>query len=145
MTARIALALVTLATCADGLAARSARACNACVEDKIAATYDWQVVSQARQRGHTVVFAALVGRVAPSEAGRQAVLRSVRTVREIEPGTTRVSLQPPAISFVFDPHRTRATSVVELLDRALRSQHVVISIVRIGAPGATAPGARGSP
>src|SRR5262249_56109157 len=45
-----------------------ASACNACLEDKIAATYDWRVVSQAKERGHTVVFAAIRGAVSPGDS-----------------------------------------------------------------------------
>ena len=74
-----------------------ARACNACLEDKIAATYDWQVVSAAKARGHIVVFAAIHGPVAPADSAlARRLARQLGGVAGVDAGTPRVSLAPPA-------------------------------------------------
>ena len=65
------LSLVALAFMARG---NVVQACEACLEDKIAATYDWQVVSTAQRLRHTVVFTAIQGRVAPGGAGLERSL-----------------------------------------------------------------------
>ena len=43
--------------------ATRALACGHCIEDKIAAVYDYALVTQATARNHEVVFFALAGRL----------------------------------------------------------------------------------
>jgi len=117
--------------------APAARACDACLEDKIAATYDWQVVAAATQHGHTVVFTAIAGPVSRSEAGLAAALaRAVAATPGVDRGTVRVSLSPPAVSFACE--RRAATATAAAASRRLRARGLSLAIVRVGAPGASA-------
>jgi hypothetical protein len=110
-------------------------ACNACVEDKIAATYDWQVVSAAKEHGHTVVFAAIQGKVPPHDAAlAQTLRRRLGAVHGVDPGTVRVSLAPPAASFVCGAGASEPHTVIAAANRALASSGFSLAIVRVGAP-----------
>src|SRR5262249_44340801 len=112
-----------------------ASACNACLEDKIAATYDWRVVSQAKERGHTVVFAAIRGAVSPGDSTlARAVQRRLAVVRGVDPGTVRVSLAPPAASFACDGVHAAPRTVIAAANRALASSGHSLALVRVGAP-----------
>jgi hypothetical protein len=119
------------------------RACNVCLEDKIAATYDWQVVANARRTGHQVVFVAIQGNVAPrDEALTRRLVHQLGTVPGVDVGTVRVSLAPPAASFACDPGHHPPAQVVATMNRALRPQGLMLAIVRVGAPGGNASAAR---
>ena len=110
----------------------AATACNACKEDKIAATYDWQVVSAAKEHGHTVVFTAIQGKLAPHDAAlAQALRRKLGALHGVDPGTVRVSLAPPAASFAIG---TSPASVLSAANRALAPSGLSLTIVRVGAP-----------
>jgi hypothetical protein len=112
-----------------------AGACNACVEDKIAATYDWQVVSAARQHRHTVVFTAIRGRVAPGDSAlARSLHRRLAAVHGVDPGSVRVSLAPPAMSFACDPAHDSPATVIAAANRALAPSRMSLAIVRVGAP-----------
>jgi hypothetical protein len=113
----------------------AASACNACVEDKIAATYDWQVVSAAKERGHTVVFAAIQGKVPPHDpALAQSLRRRLGALHGVDAGTVRVSLAPPAASFVCGAAASQPASVIAAANRALAPSGLTLAIVRVGAP-----------
>jgi hypothetical protein len=113
----------------------TARACNACLEDKIAATYDWQVVAAAKERGHTVVFTAVRGRVAPRDSALARTLsRKLAAVHGVDPGTVRVSLAPPAASFACDAAHAPPATVIAAANRALAPSGVSLAMVRQGAP-----------
>jgi hypothetical protein len=131
--ARATLAAVFLAAAID---AAPARACNACVEDKVAATYDWQVVSAAARSGHTVVFARLDGPVTPGDAGLEMSLRRRHdAVQGVDAGSVRTSLAPPAVSFAADLRRRRVDDLLAAMNRALRPSGHGLTLVRVGAPG----------
>jgi hypothetical protein len=134
--ARATLAAIFLAATID---AGTARACNICIEDKIAATYDWQVVSAAAHSGHTVVFAALEGPVTPGDASFEASLRRrLVAVQGIDAGSLRTSLAPPAVSFAADLRRRRVGDVLAAMNRALRTSGHAVTLVRVGAPAGRA-------
>jgi hypothetical protein len=135
--------LVLIALTASASFALYAKACEICREDKIAATYDYSVVSAANRRGHIVVFAAIVGRLTPGDATpARVVARRLAAVPGVDAGTVRTSLTPPAASFACDPSRG-AASRVAAANRALAGSGLSLTIVQIGAPG-DAPVARAS-
>jgi len=120
-----------------------ARACNACLEDKVAATYDWQVVSTARRRGHQVVFVAIQGKVAPRDSALARTLdRRISAIKGVDAGTVRVSLVPPAASFACDPARDSPQRLIEAMNRALRPSQLRLAIVSLGVPRGTSTAAR---
>ncbi|HXF78855.1 MAG TPA: hypothetical protein VN598_08335 [Usitatibacter sp.] len=85
------------------LAPAAALACGACVEDKIAATYDYAVVTKATQHGKVVVFAETRSGADPAKVER-ALRAAAAKAPGVEPASVRASQSPAALSFVLDPH-----------------------------------------
>lgn len=137
--ARRIVAAFALAAASGLVPPRPVAACNACLEDKIAATYDWQVALAARRHGHTVVFAAIVGPVTPgNDALERRIAHGLDATPGVDDGTVRVSLAPPAVSFAVDLHRHTVTDLVSAMNERLESSGLRLTVVRIGAPGAPA-------
>jgi hypothetical protein len=92
----LVLALLLAAAAPPG----TATACGHCVEDKVAATYDYGVLTAAARKGHVVVFTEIRG---PAAGAGPALARFVEQTLAgaagVDPGTVRVSLDPPAASF----------------------------------------------
>ena len=82
------------------LAPAAALACGACIEDKVAATYDHAIVTNATRHGKAVVFAEPRG---PSDPAIfvKAITASAKHARGVDPGTVRTSTQPPTVSFAL--------------------------------------------
>jgi hypothetical protein len=74
-------------------------ACGYCVEDKIAAVYDHQAISQALAAKHQVVFMHVEG-----PATKQA-LEQAAQASGADRGSVRVSGDLLTVSFAFDPRR----------------------------------------
>jgi hypothetical protein len=131
--------LAAVLVVAGALAPRS-RACELCREDKIAATYDWNVVAAAKRHEHTVVFAAIEGRLTPGDKtpGR-VVARRLAALPDVDTGTVRVSLAPPAASFACDPAHDAPRRLIAAANRALASSGLALTIVQVGAPGDAPP------
>ena len=84
-------------------------ACGHCKEDKIAATYDYAVVSAARRNKQTVVFAELRGAIGPLSQTCDWLRQQAEVSPGVIHGTVRVSLEPAAVSFVCDRQAVAAT------------------------------------
>lgn len=93
---RALLAAALLAT------AGSALACGYCLEDQIAAAYDYAVVSQALGKKHHVAFFHVDG--APSAA---ALERAVYAAPGVDRGTLRIAADRQTVSFAYDPARAK--------------------------------------
>lgn len=122
----VALLRAPLRTMAAALglawAAGPVAACGLCAEDKVAATYDAAVVAGAAARHHLLMFAALEGPVAGTRP-RLAVLikRALERAPGVDPGTVRVSLDPPAASCAWDPGRASRARLLGAANRSLAS------------------------
>lgn len=108
MRAAFAAGLVGLST--------GAWSCGYCVEDKVAATYDHAVVTKAIGKGRVVVFAEVSGGGSPA-ALAGAARRAAARVREVDPGSVRVSQAPVTVSFAM----SAAISPQEALGAAERA------------------------
>ena len=110
----------------------SGHACGACVEDKVAATYDHGVVKDENLRHQQVVFVAIDG--AGSPRLRERIVSAARNVTGIQPGSVRTSIEPAAFSFALDRSREASAVVAQLRAgvRDPRAQFSVIRIVRYG-------------
>ncbi|MEO7728853.1 MAG: hypothetical protein ABIS45_16500 [Burkholderiales bacterium] len=93
----------------------TAVACGVCVEDKIAAAYDYAIVTQAAAKKHQVAFFALDGRVIDNEVEQRTLARIAQGTRGVDPFTARVSTANAALSVAFDP----AVVTFAALERAL--------------------------
>jgi hypothetical protein len=125
MTARRGIAAALAA-----LASSSALACGVCVEDKVAATYDHAVVTQAAARHHVVVFAAVEGSGVPAE-----VLRALKEVAAklegVDRGTVRAAESPRALSFALDPRSATQEAALAAIERAPRAAGVRLTLIRV--------------
>ncbi|HET9952375.1 MAG TPA: hypothetical protein VFS09_11345, partial [Candidatus Eisenbacteria bacterium] len=118
MSRRVVAGLVALSVLTQ---APSARACMICDQDKVAATYDFAVVSAAAARHHRMLFGAVEGPVKPDDPALARRLRSaLGRVRGVDAGTVRVSLAPAAISLAWNPVRTTETELLAAVRAALR-------------------------
>ena len=99
-------------------------ACGACIEDKVAATYDHAVVQRAAAGAEVVVFCEVLG---PLDAAR--LKAAIRGVRGVEARSVRVSAQPAALSFAVNPKLQSPQGVVDAVQRG--SAGTRLTIVRL--------------
>lgn len=127
LVARITAATLVLAA----FMPMTSLACGACIEDKIAATYDHRVAERAAAAGDVMVFCELNG---PFDLSR--LKAAAERVRGIKPRSVRISLQPAALSFAVDPRLRSPQAAVDAVQRSLPAKG--LSIVRLmarDAPG----------
>jgi len=121
---RVSLSLLGALLCGASVA------CGVCIEDKIAATYDHGVVTQAGIQRHLVVFGDIDGAVAMNALLAKISAAAAR-VHGIDRGTVRTSASPPAFSFALDPAARSPESAVADLQRRLRSRGAKLSVLRV--------------
>lgn len=111
MSTRLACAVALLAL------SPAAWACGYCVEDKVAATYDHAVVSNAVAKGRVVVFAEVSGGGSAATLAR-AARRAAARVREVDPGSVRVAETPPTLSFAMSAKGITPAEALAAAERA---------------------------
>lgn len=121
--------LVTLALVAGVTPA--AFACGYCIEDKMAAVYDYDVVTRAFARKHPVAFFALDGSIAPGEASRRTLQNMVESVPGVDAGSARISVESASLSAAFDPRRASFADIERSLSRKLATKGLSVSILRV--------------
>lgn len=109
-----------------------AMACGACVEDKVAATYDHAVITRAIAKRQQVVFVAIDGPHAGQIGSR--IPAAARKVSGVEAGTVRTSASPAAFSFAIDASAAPERAVAGFAD-ALRDPGTRLTLVRIARDG----------
>jgi hypothetical protein len=124
--------LLALSTATAVIASGAALACGACVEDKVAATYDHAVISQAKAKHQQVLFVALDAPDPVSAARRIAA--ATAKVRGVEAKTLRTSASPAAFSIAVARSEAPERAVAAFRD-ALRDPAVQLTIVRIRRDG----------
>jgi hypothetical protein len=107
----------------------AAFACGACIEDKIAATYDHATVTAAAAKGDRVVFGAIDG---PIDARRvsERVRATAPKIRGVRPGTVHASAAPSAFSFAVDRAQSAEAAVAEL-ERRLAVPGLHLTVIRV--------------
>ena len=103
----------------SGLHVVVAAACGHCVEDKVAAVYDYATVTKAKAGHHAMAFFAIEGRLVPDESLRQAIGNMARATDGVDKESVRVSLDLAALSFSFDPRRTSLGTVQKSIARKM--------------------------
>lgn len=96
------------------LVAPVAWACGVCVEDKVAATYDYAVVQRALAHRQVVVYCEVSGH---PEDGR--LRQAAAKVPALDRESLRISVEPAALSFALDPARQSPKAAVAALQRAM--------------------------
>ena len=104
-------------------------ACGACVEDRIAATYDHRVVIKAIAHDQQVVFVAIDGPGRPG-TNRARLMAAAAKVRGVQLATVRTSEAPAAFSFALDAAQEPKTAVSGF-QKALGDSKVELSLVRV--------------
>ena len=107
------------------------QACGHCVEDKMAAVYDFAVVSRAQAQHQHVAFVAIDGTFTTDAKTRSAITEMVRTARGVDQASVRVSLELAAISFAYDPKRASFASIHRSIGRQLSGIGLRISEMKI--------------
>lgn len=110
--------------------AANALACGHCIEDKIAAVYDYAVVKQALARNHEVAFFALAGDVMASAENHRAIERETSKVPGIDPGSVRVSLENASLSVAYDPRMHKLEGIERELARRLARHGLTPGLMR---------------
>ena len=87
--------------------------CGVCVEDKVAATYDYALVQRALREGRVVVFAE--PRVPVDAAHLRAMAGAAARAPGVEAGTVKTSEAPASVSFVLDPRRATTVGTLAAL------------------------------
>ena len=100
MSARSSWSLFTMLLAGTPLAAM---ACGVCLEDKVAATYDHELVQRAIGQHRVVVFAE--PRAAIDAAKLKLLAARAARAPGVDASTVRTSAAPQSVSFVLDPKR----------------------------------------
>ena len=102
------------------------------VMDKVAATYDYAVLSRAERDGHVVVFAEILGPAAGAGPELKGfITRTLTGTPGIDVGTVRVSLDPPAASFACDPARHAPSALVGTVNPRLAAKKLRLAVIEV--------------
>ena len=83
-------------------AAAGALACGLCVEDRVAAVYDYGVELQAGSSGQAIAYLGVHGRRAESAQAAALVAEVLTACPAVAAGTVRTSASPAAASFAWE-------------------------------------------
>lgn len=105
-------------------------ACGACIEDKVAATYDHAIAMRARAEHRSVVYGAIEGPVDVGEVAAR-IGREAARIRGIRRATVRVSAEAAAFSFVIDAAARLPETTVAELRRRVNIPGLRLTVVRV--------------
>jgi uncharacterized protein (DUF2236 family) len=110
---------------------RLAPACEVCVEDHVAATYDYGVVARAEAAGQKVLFVAVEGKDAAAPQSKAAVRRALSAVRGVDPASIRVSAFPSAASFAWNPESYDSGAVLRAVNGGLGGSGLILVALKV--------------
>ena len=123
-------AMPLIALAAGATLAASSLACGVCIEDKVAATYDYSIVMTAIAKHHVVVFGQIEGAV-DMQAAVAKIAAAAPHLRGVDRKTVRTSVSPAAFSFALDPAVQVPAAALAEMQKRLRMQGVKLSILRV--------------
>lgn len=126
-TRSLVLAVALLAATA---ATPPAWACGHCVEDRVAAVYDYQVELRAGRDHLQIAYLGIDGARAESEAARVAVAAALRDAPRVEQDTLRTSATPAAASFAWRGSREDLRGEVQRLNARLSGSGLRAELLR---------------
>ena len=109
---------------------RPAPACEICVEDHVAATYDYAVVARAETAGQKVLFVAIRGRDAGAPRAEAAV-RKALVAAGADRASIRYSAFPTAASFAFDPKRSSSAEMLRTVNGGLGGSGLTLVALKV--------------
>ena len=105
-------------------------ACGACVEDKVAATYDHAVVTRATSHQQVVVFAAIEGTGDLRALARKVYGAAARSAG-VDRASVRTSPDPAALSFALDPRVASPETAVASIEKATGAPGLKLAVLRV--------------
>jgi hypothetical protein len=115
--------------CSLALAAPAALGCGACIEDKVAATYDYAVLERAQHEHRVVVFAEIRGTQDVAKLEHAAAI-SAKKVHGVDPASVRSAHAPLALSFALDDRIEPAVAVASIAKGA-KTPGMELAVVRV--------------
>ena len=115
------------------ISASHAQGCGACVEERMAATYDHDLVIGAMDRGHQIVFTDVASREL-TRTEWHLLSWVVQSVRGVMKGSVRTSKSPMALSFEIDPQATSDATAIRQINRRIGKRPIRISLIRTMSP-----------
>jgi len=110
--------------------APAALGCGACIEDKIAATYDHAVVAEAAARHRVVVFAAVDG-PGDAAAGAKALASAAARVPGVDRASIRTAASPRALSFALDPRAATPEKALAAIEAKSAARGLKLALIRV--------------
>jgi hypothetical protein len=105
--------------------------CEICVEDQIAATYEYGVLVRAEAAGRNVLFAALRGDAASAPQSEAIVRQAISSLSGVDRSSIRLSAVPPAASFAWDPKRHAAGAILRAVNAKLAKNGLWLVALRV--------------
>jgi len=130
----IALRLLWVAcvfAAALALWSKPAPACEVCVEDHVAATYDHAVVAGAEAAGRKVLFVAVRGKDAAAPASEATIRKALAAVPGVDRASIRFSAFPSAASFAWNPKRYDSGEVLRTANGGLGGSGLILVALKV--------------
>ena len=106
--------------------AQQVLACGHCVEDKIAAVYDYQVITQAKKSGLEMAFFSFDGALVKDKKTFEKLTQIAESIRGIDKKSIRISLESESISFAYDSKKIPFALLIDSLERKLSHQKLTL-------------------
>jgi uncharacterized protein (DUF2236 family) len=110
---------------------RPVPACEVCVEDHVAATYDYGVVARAEAAGRKVMFVAVQGKDAAAPRSEAAIRKALAAVPGIDRASIRYSAFPTAVSFAWNPERYDSGEVLRTVNGGLGGSGLTLIAIKV--------------
>lgn len=121
---------LTAASMLLALGSGTAAACGICIEDKVAAVYEYAVVQQAMKDGRIVVFCELAGPF-ETHALTEHARRAAQALPGVDVASVRIANELPVISFTVDPARQKPDTAVDALRQRMAGDKIVPALLKI--------------
>ncbi|MDD5249797.1 MAG: hypothetical protein PHY45_12465 [Rhodocyclaceae bacterium] len=117
------------------LGAATALACGHCIEDRVAAVYDYGVAQQAGREGLRVAYLGIAGRSAETAAAAAATGDALRGIAGVAPGTLRVAAAPAAAAFAWSGDEAALARILQTANRRLVAAGLRLELLRVWEAG----------
>lgn len=110
---------------------RPAPACEICVEDHVAATYDYAVIARAESAGQHVLFVAVRGKDAGAPRSEGAVRRALAAIPGVDRSSIRFSAFPTAASFAWNPKLASSGELLRAVNGGLGGSGLTLVSLKV--------------
>ncbi len=108
-----------------------AQACGYCIEDRVAAVYDYAVVTRAASQKHLVVFFAMEGAIPAAQDARRTLQGLVESVAGIDRGSVRISVEAASFSAAFNPRQVPLANLERVLTSRFAARGLALAMLRV--------------